>query len=298
MKVNFELYKVFVKVADSGSLTKAAKELYLSQPAISKSIKQLEEQLGGKLFNRTTKGMELTKEGKMVYSYVKKATELIDMAEYRHSRLRNISTGLVNIGASDTICKGYLLPIIKSYHKKYPDILFNVTNRTTRETISLLKTGKVDIGFVNLPIIDSYLDIKPVIKTEDIFVCDKEMFAKIDHPLSFEELNDYPLVILETLSNSRQQVDRFIESKGVRLKPQIELGSLELVADFARIGYGIGLVTREFVKQDLENGELFEVPLVEKLPIRDIGLITLKDTNMSFAASKFVELLLKNSRTI
>ncbi len=293
MKVNFELYKVFVKVADSGSLTKAAKELYLSQPAISKSIKQLEEQLGGKLFNRTTKGMELTKDGKMVYGYVKKATELIDMAEYRHSRLKNISTGLVNIGASDTICKGYLLPIIKKYHKMYPDIMFNVTNRTTKETISLLKTGKVDIGFVNLPVADSYLDIKPVIKTEDIFVCDKEFIDKIDHPLTFEELNDYPLVILETLSNSRQQVDKFIESKGVSLKPHIELGSLELVADFARIGYGIGLVTKEFVKQDLENGQLYEVPLVEKLPQRNIGLITLKDTNMSFAAGKFVELLNK-----
>lgn len=291
MKVNFELYKVFVKVADSGSLTKAAKELYLSQPAISKSIKQLEEQLGGKLFNRTTKGMELTKEGKMVYGYVKQATELIDMAEYRHSRLKNISTGLVNIGASDTICKGYLLPIIKKYHKLYPDVMFNVTNRTSKETISLLKTGKVDIGFVNLPVTDSYLDIKPVIKTEDIFVCDKEFIKKITHPLTFEQLNEFPLVILETLSNSRQQVDKYIESKGASLKPAIELGSLELVADFARIGYGIGLVTREFVKKDLDEGTLFEVPLVDKLPERNIGLITLKDTNMSFAAQEFVELL-------
>ncbi len=291
MKVNFELYKVFVKVADSGSLTKAAKELYLSQPAISKSIKQLEEQLGGKLFNRTTKGMELTKEGKMVYDYVKQATELIDMAEYRHSRLKNISTGLVNIGASDTICKGYLLPIIKKYHKLYPDVMFNVTNRTSKETISLLKTGKVDIGFVNLPVTDSYLDIKPVIKTEDIFVCDGEFKGKINHPLTFEELNEFPLVILETLSNSRQQVDKYIESNGASLKPAIELGSLELVADFARIGYGIGLVTREFVKKDLDEGTLFEVPLVNKLPERNIGLITLKDTNMSFAAQEFVELL-------
>lgn len=293
MKINFELYKVFVTVADSGSLTKAAKELFLSQPAISKSIKQLEEQLGGKLFNRTTKGMELTKEGKMVYRYVKQATDLIDMAEYRHSRLKNISTGLVNIGASDTICKGYLLPIIKRYHKLYPDIQFNITNRTSKETVNLLKTGKVDIGFVNLPVIDSYLDIQPVIKTEDIFVCDQAFIKKIHHPLSFEELNEFPLIILETLSNSRQQVDKYVESKGAGLKPAIELGSLELVADFARIGYGIGLVTREFVTKDLEDGTLYEVPLADKLPERNIGLITLKDTNMSFAAEKFVAMLNK-----
>lgn len=293
MKINFELYKVFVTVADSGSLTKAAKELFLSQPAISKSIKQLEEQLGGKLFNRTTKGMELTKEGKMVYRYVKQATDLIDMAEYRHSRLKNISTGLVNIGASDTICKGYLLPIIKCYHKLYPDIQFNITNRTSKETVNLLKTGKVDIGFVNLPVIDNYLDIQPVIKTEDIFVCDQAFIKKIHHPLSFEELNEFPLIILETLSNSRQQVDKYVESKGAGLKPAIELGSLELVADFARIGYGIGLVTREFVTKDLEDGTLYEVPLADKLPERNIGLITLKDTNMSFAAEKFVAMLNK-----
>ena len=169
--------------------------------------------------------------------------------------------------------------------------MFNVTNRTSKETISLLKTGKVDIGFVNLPVADSYLDIQPVIKTEDIFVCDKDFIKKITHPLTFEQLNEFPLVILETLSNSRQQVDKYIESKGASLKPAIELGSLELVADFARIGYGIGLVTREFVRKDLDEGTLFEVPLVDKLPERNIGLITLKDTNMSFAAQKFVELL-------
>lgn len=294
MQINLELYKVFHTVAKTGSLTAAAKELYISQPAISKSIMHLEGHLGGRLFNRTQKGMELTYEGSLVYEYINQAYNLIDLAEYKFDMLKQVKLGVVNISASDTVCSGYLLDKIKYFHENYPDIVIKVTNRTSYESISLLKLGKVDIAIVNMPVYDSYIEVENCAEVHDIFVCSSQYYEKMTKPLEYFELTNYPLIALEKLSNTRKIVEEYLSNEGVKINPVIELGSLSVVADFSKIGLGIGLVSREQVQKELDEGILYEVPLVKDLPVRNMGIAKLKDTPLSFAATEFVKLLQNN----
>lgn len=287
--VNLELYRVFYVVANCGSLTKAAQELYISQPAVSQSIKQLENQIGGRLFVRTSKGMELTYEGKMIYGYVEEAYKLFDLVESKFPQIKKLALGEIRIGASDTLTKHYLFPYIKSFSQRYPDISIKLTNRTTEETLGLLRNGKVDIAFVNLPIEEtSYFEVKECISLHDVFVTGKRYMDEFSSGISYAELNRYPVILLERASNSRVRLDRVLEGKGVSLTPSLELGSLESTVDFARAGLGITCVPREYIKDELDSGELFEIKLPEPLPERAVGMVKLRDVPLTFAAQQFI----------
>ena len=158
--VNLELYRVFYKVAKCGSLTKAAEELYISQPAVSQAIKQLESGLGCQLFVRTHKGMELSETGgKQIFPAIEQALKSIDEAENKLTELKDTATGVIRICASDTVSTHFLIPVIKKYHEKYPDVNLILQNCTSAETIEYLKGNKGDIGFLNLPIDDSYVNL-------------------------------------------------------------------------------------------------------------------------------------------
>ncbi|MEG1509046.1 MAG: LysR family transcriptional regulator [Clostridia bacterium] len=291
--INFELYRIFYLVAKSGSITKAAKELYISQPAVSQSIKQLEEQIGGRLFIRTPQGMELTYEGKMIFEYIQQANILIETAEKKFSELKKLAIGEINIGASDTITKHFLLRYVKTFVKNYPQLNLRITNRTSGETINLLKNGKVDIGFVNLPISDEYLEIAECQKLNDIFVCNKEYFSTVNQPLSPQQICSCPLIMLEKLSNSRKVIDEYFKKLGIELAPCMELGSLDLMVDMVKAGLGVASVPREFVERELDSKELYEIPLAFKMPTRALGLVTLKGMPLNFSAKQFVGLILK-----
>ncbi|MDR1905684.1 MAG: LysR family transcriptional regulator [Clostridiales bacterium] len=294
MIVNMELYRVFYTVAKCGSLTGAARELFISQPAVSQSIKLLEQQIGGMLFIRTSKGMELTYEGRIIYGYIEQAQELIDTAEHKFNQLKDLEFGSFTIGANDTLCKNYLLKYICEYNKLYPDINIHITNRTTVDTINLLKTGKADVGFVNLPIDAQSLDVKDCFEVHDIFVCDKNNYEKISGALNYLELAALPLIAIERASTIRMSLDDYFEKKKILLQPVFELSSHELVVEFAKAGLGYGCVIKEFVENDIKEGRLYEVPLIEPLPTRGIGLIKLKNTPIKFAAKRFAEMVIKN----
>ena len=154
MAVNLELYRIFCSVARAGSMTQASRELYISQPAVTQAIKQLEKELGGSLFIRSSRGIALTREGELLFKHVEPALEQLRGGEKRFSEMLNLERGYINIGASDSICKFYLLNYLEIFHERYPNLEIHVTNRITRETIQLLKNGDVDIGFVNLPVED------------------------------------------------------------------------------------------------------------------------------------------------
>lgn len=294
MLVNMELYRVFYTVAKCGSLTKAAQELFISQPAVSQSIKLLEQQIGGTLFIRTSKGMELTYEGKIIFGYIEQAQELIEIAEHKFAQLKDLEFGSFTIGANDTLCKNYLLKYILAFNKSNPQINIQITNRTTVDTVNLLKSGKVDIGFVNLPIDSKYLDITECFEIHDIFVCSKEKANAVNGLIGYQDLVKLPLIAIERTSTTRMRTDEYFEKKNVFLEPVFELASHELVVEFAKAGLGYGCVIREFVEKELKDGNLFEVPLEEPLPPRSIGLITLKDTPIKFAAQRFADLVIKN----
>ncbi|MBE5737126.1 MAG: LysR family transcriptional regulator [Clostridiales bacterium] len=291
--VNLELYRVFYTVAKCGSLTKAAEELYISQPAVSQAIKQLETQLGGKLFNRTHRGMELSETGgKQIFATVEKALKLFEDAESKYIELKDTATGVVRICASDTVATHFLLPYIKEYHEKYPNVNLILQNGTSSETIELLKNNKGDIGFVNLPIDDTDINLSnTVMQLHDTFVCSSKFKELTEKVVDLKRLQDYPLLMLELSTATRQAIVSFAHSQGVHLHPEIELASLELMVELAKNGIGIACIPREFVKGALEDGSLLEIKTNPTLPTRAIGLALPKDTTLTFAVKEFIKLM-------
>ena len=292
--VNLELYRVFYTVAKCGSLTKAAEELFISQPAVSQAIKQLETQLGGKLFNRTHKGMELTETGgKQIFSTVEKALKLFEDAESKYAELKDTATGIVRICASDTVSTHFLLPYIKEYHEKYPNVNLILQNGTSSETIDLLKNNKGDIGFVNLPIDDSDIHLSnTVMQLHDTFVCSEKFKELTENTIDLQKLQEYPLLMLELSTATRQAIVSFAHAHGVHLHPEIELASLELMVELAKNGIGIACIPREFVGHELfEEKSLLEIKTNPALPTRAIGLALPKDQNMTYAVKEFVKML-------
>lgn len=293
--VNLELYRVFYAVAKCGSLTKAAEELYISQPAVSQAIKQLESQLGGTLFVRTHKGVELSETGgKQIFPIVENALRLFDEAESKYAELKDTATGVVRICASDTVSTHFLIPYIKAYHEKYPDVNLVLLNGTSIETIETLKNKKGDLGFVNLPIDDADVNLmNTVMQLHDSFVASDNFSELFGETVDLKRLQDYPLLMLDSSTATMRAVGSFVGSQGVQLHPEIELASLELMVELAKNGIGIACIPREFVKRELADGTLKEIKTEPALPSRAIGLATPKNERMTFAVREFVNLITK-----
>lgn len=289
-----DLYKIFCKVGKRKSFSKAAKDLYMTQPAVSQAIMQLERELDIRLFNRTPKGVSLTNEGSLLYEYVNSALKLIDVGEEKILEFKNLSTGELKIGVGDTISRYFLLPYLEAFHSKYPNIKFKIVNGTTLELCSILKSGEVDIAIVNLPLDDSTLEQRPCIDIHDIFVCGEKYKHLVSKPITLDEVVKLPLILLESNSNSRRYVEDYLLSKGIQISPEFELGSHELLLEFAKINLGIACVTKEFSQEYLKKGLLYKVPLTDEIPKREVGVCFLKSVSLSPAASKFVEILENN----
>ena len=286
-----DLYKIFCKVAEHKSFSKAAKALYMTQPAVSQGIMQLENQLDMRLFTRIPKGVALTKEGQILYEYTSSAINLIGVGEKKLEQVKNLMVGDLQIGVGDTISRYFLLPFLEKFHIRYPNIKLKIINRTTLELCSMLKSGDIDIAIGNLPIKDPALEIRKCIDISDIFVCGEKYKENIPEPINFKELSKLPLILLEPNSNSRKYVEKYILSKGVKINSEIELGSHDLLLEFAKINLGVSCVVKEFSKEYLEKGLVYEVKLDEEIPKRSIGICFLKNISLSPPSTKFVEIL-------
>ena len=299
MYVNLELYRFFCEVAKTGNVTKAAEKLYMSQSAVSQSIMQLEEKLGCKLFNRSKRGVQLTSEGEVLFSYVNNAISLIENAQEKISGMKSLREGEINIGASDTACSLFLLPFLNKFNAEYPEIHISVINRTTQELIKLLKNGSVDISFVNLPLDDdATLDIQPVMQFHDCFVAGAKYAHLADSVICLKDLSKYPILMLDKSSNSRKQMDIFLQNYDLEIIPAIELESLALISEFAKIGLGIAATIKEDVQKMLDSRELFELRFLETLPVRNIGLAQIRNFSLSFAAEAFKKAVLTQSAVV
>ena len=294
MNIDFELYRVFYVVAQKGNITKASEELHISQPAISKSIKNLEEQLGGQLFTRTKKGVVLTEEGKEFYNYISKAIEYINNAENKFTSLINLERGTIRIGISATLTKTFLLPYLEEFHNIYPNINIQIDTSLTSELIKRLRNGLLDMVILNLTN-ETLNDIKYIkCKTiHDIFACNIKFKELINKEISLKDLNDYPLILQPKETNTRIFLDEFTKEHNVTLTPSIELASYSLVSSFAKIGLGIGYLTKEYIKDELDNNELYEIKLKEKIPPRHIGIACSTKNIPNFATKKMIDLIQK-----
>ncbi|REE56325.1 DNA-binding transcriptional LysR family regulator [Paenibacillus taihuensis] len=291
MNNNYELYKVFYWAAKTGSLTQAAKALYITQPSVSHAIKQLEDNFGITLFYRNPKGVSLTQEGAVLYSYIEQSQILITLAEEKMAALKNLDSGELRIGGSDSLFKHYILPYLEEYHRKYPGVRLHLNHGTTPEVISFLKEGRIDLGVVRMPITDPQLEVKESLELQDCFVAGPRYAELKDVPLSLTKLQQYPIILFSRNSRARMAITELFQSYGHTLKPEIEVGSVDLLIELARKGLGISYVTREFVSKELEAGSLFEIKLDVQLPPSQVGIMTMRSMPLSSAAVRFMELI-------
>jgi DNA-binding transcriptional LysR family regulator len=290
--VSLDLYRVFCAVVRTGNMSAAARELYISQPAVSMAIRQLEDRMGSPLLIRTAKGVYPTAEGKLLYTYLEQALGLIHAAEEKYFQMVNMEMGELKIGASDTVIANFLLPYLEKYHKLYPDINIKVTNKTTYESLRLLKNGSVDVCFINLPINEEGdFEITPCIEIQDVLVGGERYKLLSQVGLELKDLPGYPLLLLEDLSNSRRYIDRYAEENGVVLNPILELGSSDLLISFAQINLGLTYVIKEFTQDALREKQLYEIPVTPPLPKRSIGMVRLKNVTSPHAVQGFIELI-------
>ena len=290
--VSLDLYRIFCAVVRAGNMSAAAKELFISQPAVSMAIRQLEDRMGSPLLIRTAKGVYPTAEGKLLYTYLDQALGLIHAAEEKYFQMVNMEMGELKIGASDTVIANFLLPYLEKYHKLYPDINIKVTNKTTYESLRLLKNASVDVCFINLPIDDDGdLEVAPCIEIHDVLVGGERYKPLSQVGLELKDLPGYPLLLLEDLSNSRRYIDRYAEENGVILNPILELGSSDLLISFAQINLGLTYVIKEFTAEALKEKRLYEIPVTPPLPKRNIGMVRLKNVTLPHAVRGFIELI-------
>ena len=297
MNIDFELYRIFYIVANNKNITKASEELNISQPAISKSIKNLEEQLGGQLFVRTKRGVILTDEGKEFYNYIKQAIEYINNAENKFTDLINLESGCIKIGISTTLTKEFLLPYLEKFHSLYPKIEIQIMTNLTSDLIPKLRNGLIDIVILNLngKNYGNDIDIIKCRKINDCFVVNNKYNELIDKEIPIKDLNNYPLILQAKGSNTREFLDNYAKNYNVVLKPNIELASYTLVVEFSKIGLGIGYATKEYIKNELESQELFELNIKEKIPSRYVGIALAKNNIPSFSTKKLIEIILNNN---
>lgn len=296
MEINFELLNTFYHVARVGNITKTSEIMYVSQPAITKSIKKLENILEITLFTRNRKGVLLTHEGKILFDYIKPHINgLVNSADKLRS-LKKLNEGTITIGAGTNITKVVLIPSILRFSKSYPNIKFKITHSTSTNLIKELQYGNLDLILLNLPkALPDNLSLITCKTIQDCFVAHSKYKELLDKEIDIRDLNNYSLVLGEKNSNTRSFLDNLMAKHNIILEPKYELSSITLVSDFVKAGIGIGYLPIDFIKEELKFKELIKLKVSIKIPKRNIGIITDKNILPSYATQKFIEFVLNEN---
>ena len=294
MDINYELYKVFYYVATSLSFSEASKQLYISQSAVSQSIKTLEKRLNQNLFIRSTKKVRLTPEGEILLRHIEPAINLIQRGENQIVESNTLGGGQLRIGASDTICRYFLVPFLSKFHKEYPNVHIKVTNQTSPGCVDLLENGQVDFIVTNYPNsrINNTNRIHTIKKFEDVFVANRNFFDLEGQELSFEDLLDYPILMLDRQSTTSEFLHHLFLQHELDLVPEIELSSNDLLLDLANIGLGIAFIPDYLLTED--RPDMYPLKLKESLPEREIVIVTSDPMPLSPAAREFIKFFQEN----
>lgn len=291
MEQTLSSYRIFYAVANNGNISKAAKELYISQPAISKSIQKLEESLGVKLFERSSRGVAMTPEGELLYTHVKSAFETLTIGEDRLRRSIALGMGNLAIGASSTLCKYILLPYLKDFIKEYPHINISIACHSTNRTLKLLEEEKLDIGLIGKPEFAKNIDFYPLQEIEDIFVATHDYLhnLKVRGVGRQHILQSSTLLLLDKENMTRQYIDSYFQDSHILVHNIIEVSNMDLLIEMAKISLGVGCVIRSFVEAELQNKTLMEIPLKHPILQREIGFAYNKNTKISKSLAHFIE---------
>lgn len=291
--VDLELYKMFYAVAKHGSLSKAAEELYVSQPAASQAIKQLEKQLDTPLFNRVHHGMELSAQGgRLIFDDVEKAIKLLAGVEEKLAVLKSKATGTLRIGASETIFQYVLSEKIVAFREKYPHVKIELISDVSPKITALIKKDECDIGFLNLPIAtnDDVNITRSVFCLNDVFIAGERFSALKGRQITLAELVKYPLILMDENTVARETANNYASSHGVKFTPAVEVNSWGFMKRLVSDGMGIGCIPREYALNKLESGAIFEVSVVPAPPSRSVGMALSENVNYTFALQAFIGL--------
>lgn len=294
MNINYETYKIFYYVATNESISKASQKLLISQPAVTWHLKNLEANLGVTLFTRTKKGVKLTDEGSIFFEYIKNGIKNFTNGENMLTNLKNLDYGNIRIGSSTTVCEHVLMPHLEKFHEKYPNIDIQIVNTLTEDLLKELRNGNLDMLLLNMPMEESKdLKIQKVIDVQDIFVGNKKYYDICNGNLNLEDLNNYPLLFQKAPSNTRKYLDNYLKENNVILHPKTEIVSYNLIMEFVKSGFGIGYATKEFIKDELNNKNLYEIKVTPKVPKRYIGIVTLNQSVPNYSSKKLIDMILK-----
>lgn len=294
MENNLNLYYIFYTVANHKNISGAAKELYISQPAISKAISKLESSLNTKLFTRSSRGVTLTTEGEMLFNQVRNAFISIRNGEEQLKKANELGVSQLSIGVSITLCKYILLPYLQEFVKDNPHVKVTITCHPSMETIHDIENGITDIGLVGLPNQTNNLIYTPIREIQDTFVTTKRYLDNFkiregnDAQTKPHLLSNATFMMLNKENVSRKYVDSYLLSNQIYMENIIEINTMDLLIELAKIDLGIACVIKDFVKEDLKNGTLTELTFRRNIPKRRVGLVYRADAHMSEAMSNFI----------
>lgn len=291
MNQNLSSYRIFYTVANAGNISKAAKELYISQPAISKSIQKLEESLGCKLFSRSSRGVVLTEEGNLLYGHVRDAFETLTLGEDKLKRSIELGVGHLRIGVSTTLCKYMLLPYLKEFIKRNPHISISINCQSTNETLKLLDDNKIDIGLIGKPDNLKNIQFYYLDNIKDIFVATGDYLSHLSQRGITEDeiLQNSTLMLLDKNNMTRQYIDDYLQENQITVADSIDISNMDLLIDFAKIGVGVACVIKSFVKKELEDGTLIEIPLGIPIHEREVGFAYKSNLKPSISLQTFID---------
>ena len=290
MNQNLSSYWIFYTVANAGNISRAAKELYISQPAISKSIQKLEESLNCKLFSRSSRGVMLTDEGKLLYDHVKEAFTSLRLGEEQLKRSIELGIGHLNIGVSSTLCKYMLLPYLKEFIKQNPHISISIQCQSTKETLKLLDENKIDLGLIGKTDTIKNLQFDHLAEIEDVFVATQEYINNLKkRGISRKDaLARATLMLMDKNNISRQYIDGYLTENHISVADTIDISDMDLLIDFAKIGVGIACVIKNFVEEELRTKTLLPIPLDIPIKPREVGFIYKPQSVLNSSLQSFI----------
>ncbi len=298
MEQNLSLYRIFYTVANAGNISRAARELFISQPAISKSISKLEESLSTTLFIRNSRGVTLTEEGTLLYQHVKTAFSEIQEAEQELTRIQTLGIGHLRIGVSITLCKYILLPYLEKFITSHPHIKITIQNQASAQTLALIEQQHLDIGLVAKPRMQKNIQFYPVVEIQDAFVCSpsylKNFYLREGKDADLFQLGN--IMLLDSTNMTRHHVDAFLHENQIVIHHLLEVSTMDLLIEFAKIGIGVGCCIRECVQKELDEGILVEIPLGLSIPHRTLGFATSTQVPLNPSAQSFLSFITANSR--
>jgi len=291
LSANLELYRIFYMVATQKNISKAADALYVGQPAVSRAIRKLEDELGVVLFLRNSRGVTLTEEGQILFRHVSGAMSEIQTGETVLERLKSFQSGEFSLSVSTTLFMHFVLPYVKPFMSRYPDFRLKIVDNDTYSTLRLIESDSIDLGFVSRPFNDKDYDFTPLVEIRDAFIGSRGYLDSLNASGSKEILSRASLFLLEPGNITRQYLDHYLHSTGLRLETELETSNMDFLIEMAKLGLGVTHVIQNLVADELASGSLVEVLLDPPIPSRDVGIVTKRGKPLSLAAGRFAKFL-------